>query len=322
MVEKYGVNRAHGFGERGFFTRWVGLVLLCLALPACGSEGPLDPIDTPGDLTRTLESGGRERVYELHVPGSVNLSAPSPLVILLHGVPRGGGMRPITGFDAVADVHGFVVAYPRNHGIDWNVGCGDLCTSAERNGVDDVAFLREMIDDIARDLSIDRDRVYMAGFSQGALMTYHAVCELSGRIAAFASVGGSMLDVVADGCGPSALPALFIQGTEDPQFPWDGKITALSTALPMRETIAKWVGINGCSSQPAVAELPDEHDDGTSVTLEEYRSCSAGAEIDFYIIAGGGHTWPGAPVQFSPGLGRKSLEVDASELLGDFFARN
>jgi polyhydroxybutyrate depolymerase len=312
-----------GSGEAvGSTAGWAVIAMLTLLLPSCGGEGPAEPIETPGDLTLTFESGGWDRTYDLHVPSTIDLSRPSPLVILLHGVPRGSGMRVLTGFDDVADRFGFVVAYPRSFGADWNVGCGDLCTSAGRDGIDDIAFLRALVDEVGSALTIDRSRVYMAGFSQGALMTHHAACELSDRIAAFASVGASMLDVVAAGCGPSPLSILFIHGTVDPQFPWGGHTTELTTSLAVREMVERWMAIDGCSSEPNVTEFPDTEDDGTTVTLEEYRGCSGGVGIDFYIVEGGGHTWPGAPVEFSAALGPKSLEINASEILAEFFSRN
>lgn len=318
MPRRQGSRRA---GRSAVVRTVIGALFLLLA--SCGSEGPSEPVASSGDFTRTFESGDFNRTYELHVPGTVNLSRAAPLVILLHGVPRGSGMRVLTGFDDVADASGFIVAYPRAVGLDWNVGCGDLCTSAARDGIDDVAFLRELIDEIAAAVAIDRSRVYIAGFSQGALMVHHAVCELSGRFAAFASIGASMLDEVAHECAPSQPPsALFIQGTEDPQFPWDGQTNELTTSLAIRQTIDTWLAIDGCSPEPTVTELPDAHDDGTTVTLEEYGGCSGGGELDFYIIEGGGHTWPDAPVAFSDPLGRKSLEINASELLAEFFSRN
>lgn len=304
---------------RGFF-RASGVPCLTLALSACGGEAPVDPIQHPGDFHRAMRSGGRDRVYDVHVPETVNPAQPSPLVILLHGVPRLSGMAVITGFDEVADRFGYIVAYPRAfQTLDWNVGC-EICSSAAINDVDDVRFIRDLIDDLASQVAINRSRVYVAGFSQGALMTHFLGCELAGEIAAFGSVAATMIDEVEESCSPSgAAPWLFIQGTEDSEFPWEGRVGELSSTISARATIAAWVGLNGCSPNPSVTELPDTEEDGTTVTLEEYRSCSGGADLDFYVVSGGGHTWPGAPVDF---VATKSLEIDASELLAEFFSRH
>jgi polyhydroxybutyrate depolymerase len=265
-----------------------------------------------------MRSGGLDRVYDVHVPATVNPSVPAPLVIMLHGVPRLSGMAVITGFDEVADRFGYIVAYPRAYQtLDWNVGC-ELCSSAAIDDVDDVLFIHDLIDDLADQVAVDRSRVYVAGFSQGSLMAHFLGCELADEIAAFGSVAATMIDEVEETCSPSrAAPWLFIHGTEDTEFPWEGRVGELSSTISARATISTWTGLNGCSANPAVTELPDTEDDGTTVTLEEYRSCAGGADLDFYIVNGGGHTWPGAPVEFTA---TKSLEIDASELLAEFFS--
>jgi polyhydroxybutyrate depolymerase len=293
-------------------------ICLSFVLTSCGGEAPVDPIQNPGDFNRSLRSGGLDRVYDVHVPLEVNISQPSPLVILLHGVPRLSGMAVMTGFDAVAARFGYVVAYPRAfQTLDWNVGC-EICSSAAIDDVDDVGFIRDLIDDLAQQVAIDRSRVYVAGFSQGALMAHFLGCELADEIAAFGSVAATMIDEVEEACSPSrAAPWLFIQGTEDAEFPWEGRVGELSSTISARATVAAWAGLSGCSTNPAVTELPDTEDDGTTVTLEEYRSCSGGADLDFYIVNGGGHTWPDAPVEFGS---TKSLEINASELLAEFFS--
>ena len=295
-----------------------GAACLAFILSSCGGEGPVDPIRNPGDFNRAMRSGGLDRVYDVHVPATVDPSQPLPLVILLHGVPRLSGMAVITGFDEVADRFGYVVAYPRAfQTLDWNVGC-EICSSVAIDDVDDVRFIRDLIDDLADQVAINRSRVYVAGFSQGALMTHFLGCELASEIAAFGSVAATMIDEVEETCSPSrAAPWLFIQGTEDAEFPWEGRVGELSSTISARATVATWAGLNGCSASPAVTELPDTEDDGTTVTLEEYRSCSGGAQLDFYIVNGGGHTWPDAPVEFGS---TKSLEINASELLAEFFS--
>jgi polyhydroxybutyrate depolymerase len=233
-----------------------GAAFLAFILSSCGDEGPVDPIQNPGDFNRAMRSGGLDRVYDVHVPATVNPSQPSPLVIMLHGVPRLSGMAVITGFDGVADRFGYIVAYPRAfQTLDWNVGC-ELCSSAAIDDVDDVRFIRDLIDDLAGQVAIDRSRVYVAGFSQGALMTHFLGCELANEIAAFGSVAATMIDEVEETCSPSrAAPWLFIQGTEDTEFPWEGRVGELSNTISARATIGSWAGLNGCSANGGIPKL-------------------------------------------------------------------
>ena len=123
---------------------------------------------------------------------------------------------------------------------------------------------------------------------------------------------------------PSAVPMLMINGTDDPQFPWDGVELDLPlvegvSQVPILEHVAHWVDLNGCGAVPQVEALPDRHDDGTTAERWTYAGC--GAETVFYKIQGGGHTWPGMVVDFGPGLGTKSLEVDATDEIATFLIR-
>lgn len=304
-------------------SRIAGVLLALLpsaVLGGCGGGGtPTEPITGPGDYVRTFELDGRTRSYEVHVPTSVDPAVPAPVVLLLHGVPR-ADMRLVTGFDRIADERGLIAVYLRSGGTDWSIGC-ELCTSAARDGVDDVAYARRVIERLSAELAVDGSRVYAAGFSQGALMTHLLACRLRDRLAAAASVAATMLEEVAASCPAGGhLPVAFVHGTEDPEFPWEGRRGGLVSTISAEATVARWAEIDGCAGEPEVAALPDTADDGTSVTLRSYGGCEDGSEVLFYVVEGGGHTWPGSPGDFSASLGRKSRDVEASVELADFFA--
>lgn len=301
--------------------RWTAVLLLAAVAGCDDPTTPVEPITGPGDYERSFGFGGAERGYELHVPASVDLGSPSPLVLVFHGVPRAAGMRVYTGFDAVADEQGFVVAYmlahPR-HG-DWAVGC-PLCTNAEAAGVDDVGYVRAALDRIGRELPVDEGRVYAAGFSQGAVFAQRLGCDLSGRVVAIASVAATMIEAVAQRCDPSPpVSALFVHGTEDLEFPWDGSVGSTVRLLSAPAMVDAWAGIVGCDGASAPVMLPDTADDGTTVTRTERTGCDGGADVVFYAVDGGGHTWPGSPAEFSPALGTKSRDLDASRTIGEWF---
>ena len=76
---------------------------------------------------------------------------------------------------------------------------------------------------------------------------------------------------------------------------------------------------DGCSGTAASEELPDAHDDGTTVRRDLYSECASGAEVVYYAIEGGGHTWPGSPLPSGGLLGRTSREISASEIALRFF---
>ena len=306
--------------------RSLAALLLGLAAAGCGgSVSDADPpIDAPGDYVRTLSSGGRDRTYELHVPPGWTRSARLPVVLVFHAVPgTAQGIQAITRFNAVADERGFIAAYPRAATGDWELGCGG-CTAAELEGVDDVRFVRALIDEIGAEAGAGTSRVYVAGYSQGALLAHHLACAMADRVAAFASVAATMLEPTANDCTSTRrVPALFIHGTADAVFPPGGLTAGGLTSLSLDATIEFWLARNGCTGVGTPTVLPDTQADGTTVTRTTFPGCPASGEVVLYQVVGGGHTWPGAaPGTLPAALGPVSRDVDASELLGEFFARH
>ena len=138
--------------------------ILILALAMVVSTAPPASAQRT-DSSHPLAVGGRDRTYTLHLP-ALRDGRPLPLVVLLHGrLGTGAGMARLTSFDAIADSVGILVAYPDGWRRSW--ADGRMGTPADRQGVDDVAFVLAMIDDIARTVPIDRHRIYVAGISNG-----------------------------------------------------------------------------------------------------------------------------------------------------------
>ncbi|HEY9547760.1 MAG TPA: hypothetical protein VIR56_17250, partial [Solimonas sp.] len=179
---------------------------------------------------------------------------------------------------------------------------------------DDVRFLDHLIDDAIATFGVDPHRIYMGGYSGGAMMTLRYACEVPGRIAGTALVGAQMITTLAAKCDTSAPPAMmFIDGDEDPLASYDGNATLMS--LPA--SAAFWAQANGCNMTPRREALADVVDDGTHTLLDRYGGCRNGEAVRLYSVIGGGHTWPGT-VDFSPSLGRTSQDFDASDAFMQF----
>lgn len=306
-------------------------VILCVAACSSSSTGPApDPILMPGDFVRSIDSGGRSRSYRLHVSAAALAATPAPLFLVFHGIPSSAAqIETISDFNRLADDQGFVVAYP-SAVEDWNTGCPDCPGSIAADlRVDDVGFVKDLIRQLANDLGIDNRRVYAAGFSNGALFVHRLTCEAAGEITAFASVGATLIEEEAvPPCQPQRrAPLIAFHGSQDPSFPpggrrfeerpFGGDIVEVNL-LSIDDSVTLWSQRNGCGSNPTIVALPDIADDATRVERHEYTGC-AGAEFVFYSITGGGHTWPGAPVEFAPFLGPKSDDIIASEIIATFF---
>jgi len=284
-----------------------------------------------GTYLATIDHGGRVRRYLLHVPPAAKDLQPLPLLVLLHG---GGGtgdrIDDLTGMIAIADREGFLVALPDGVDKNWNDGRDDVRSTAHRENVDDVGFIRAMIDDVAAKTPVETRRVYAAGISNGAIMSSRLACEASDRIAAVGLVVGTAPEGFEETCRPvRPVPVIAFLGTDDPLVPYEGgPISAVLSLIDRGRVVSAealkqfWARHNGCAEPAAVAELPDiTTADNSRVVREAFGGCSEGADVVFYRIDGGGHTWPGGKQYLSPWLvGTTNRDVSASELIWRFFA--
>jgi polyhydroxybutyrate depolymerase len=276
----------------------------------------------PGSFQLKLTSGERERTYVLRIPPSYSGQKPVPLVLLLHGRgSRGVQVERYSSLGAKADTEGFILACPDALGdpTTWNAGLpGGMLGRA-----DDVGFLRDLIDDLGRKLSLDPDRIYVAGHSSGAMMSYRLAGELSGRIAAVGVVAGSVgvrgrggrVFTIPDPEHPVSVIAF--HGTADKLVPYDGGVSSeLGVGfLSVAESVAFWAKHDGCSAEPR-----RETSQGGGVIKETYSGGKGGSEVVLYTIVGGNHMWPG--MRGAALLSSAKEETSATDLMWDFFTRH
>src|SRR5689334_19667474 len=229
-----------------------GVALLAAASLSCADLAP-------GDYTFEVMQKGRGRNYIVHSPQAAS-TASKPVVINLHG---GGGnaknQQSYSRMDVLANREGFLVVYPNgtgrfgDHLLTWNAGT--CCGSALKDNVDDVGFVRAVIDDLAQRTPIDRSRVYATGLSNGAMMTYRLAAEAPDLIAAIAPVAGAMVLSAFNPKRP--VPIMHIHSVDDPRALYAG---GLGPAFPLtnsrvehpavEDVIARWVEFDGCAKPP------------------------------------------------------------------------
>ncbi|HVS68309.1 MAG TPA: PHB depolymerase family esterase [Mycobacteriales bacterium] len=269
-----------------------------------------------GRSTETMVVGGLVRTVHFYRPAGVTHAA--PLVVMLHG-GYGSGLQAENnyGWDAQADRGHFVAAFPDGYLKSWNAG-GTCCGPAAKQNVDDVAFIRSVVQAARSGAPIDPARIYVAGMSNGAIMAYRLACQ-TGLFAAVASVAGTMLA----GCGRAAPTSILeIHGTADQNVPYDGGPG--KPALPITKPIdgpsvpaddAAWRTIDGCDP-PTVSTV-------RAVTTS-LAGCPGGRAVELISIAGAGHQWPGGAssplVQAALGLSPPSTALDATSTIWAFFA--
>ena len=242
-----------------------------------------------------LDIGGRPRDYILHVPADLP-AGPRPLVLESHG--RGGtadNVERLTGLQVETDARGWLVARPNGVDRQWNDGRPEV-----RAGIDDVAFLAAVIDDVAGRTPVDPDRVYATGISNGALMSGRLACELSDRIAAIGQVAGTrgsrqppatrrpVVGHADQRHGGPVVPSVAVRSGRS-----SGSEAVAGRSSGPRPTSASWVERDAAGLAAARRLRRD-----TTIT----RSVgSAGSEVVFYRVDGAGHTWPGGR-QYLPKL--------------------
>jgi polyhydroxybutyrate depolymerase len=297
------------------------MLSLTLALAVVCAE----PLNS-GDHPRSLTVNGNERSYLIHIPPKYDAKKPAPVVLAYHGAMTNGAIMTVfSGLNKKADESGFIAVYPNGNGegklmLVWN--SGGLRGKSLNEKYDDVAFTVAILDDLATVVNVDARRIYATGISNGGMMCYRLAAELSDRIAAIAPVAGTM--AVPEPQLKRPVPVMHFHGTADKLVPVSGADATARIFVPFKsvaETMQIWAKIDGCPDEPAVVDLPDRANDGTTVQRKTWGPGREGAEVVLFLIEGGGHTWPGQPriVEF---LGKSTKDISANDLIWEFFEKH
>lgn len=323
--------------------RLLALLTVLAAVTACGGGSEAGSPETStssttsppratgsGQVTRdetVVTPDGRTRTYRVVVPDGLPPDRPVPLLLALHGgTGSGRQFERTSGFDALAAEHGFIVVYPDgieiggrtvlSRGHVWNGG--RCCSTATREDVDDVGFLATVIDEVSAVHRIDPARVYAAGHSNGAIMSYRLACELSDRIVAIGLQAGA---IEIDGCAPTQpVSVLAIHGTADTNIPIEGGrgrgLAGIAFSSPT-ESVARFAAIDGCGP-PATRTDPDNPD----VTVRTWSGGRQGTEVQFVTVEGAPHAWMGhpSPRGAAAGANQPYQDFDSSAAIWDFLA--
>ncbi|MEZ6143915.1 MAG: PHB depolymerase family esterase [Planctomycetaceae bacterium] len=297
-------------------------ILLTMSL-LCADTSTLQP----GDHTIEVIIDGTTRSAIVHVPASYDANHPSPLVLCFHGGGSNAHQQvSYTGLNEKSDEAGFLAVYPDGSGRlagirTWNAG--NCCGYAQRQDIDEIAFVTALLDELEIRANVDQRRIYATGISNGGMLAYQLASEMSDRIAAIASIAGPMGD---ETCSPRRpVPVLHFHGTEDEFVSIDGGPGSRSLSqtdfYSLEHTLNAWVAANGCSTKAEVTLMPDRSDDGMTVERHEYGNGREGSEVVFYKIIGGGHTWPGRQLRIKL-LGPSTLDISANDLIWEFFDKH
>ncbi|MBN2573699.1 MAG: hypothetical protein JXP73_03975 [Deltaproteobacteria bacterium] len=227
---------------------------------------------TAGNHKATLQHGGRARTYTLHVPSGLPAGEPLAVVFDFHGAGGNGSQQQgMSGWAALGDREGFLTVFP--DGVDgyWNVD-DKCCGTAGKSQIDDIGFLRAIIDKLRADICIDAKRIYASGFSNGGGFTHRIGCDAADVVAAIAPVATDLRTQPCNAARPISM--VEIRGMADSLEPYEGGLVGPAggqyVLVGAKESLKLWADINQCTGTPAEFDK----------YCEGYTECGDGVETD------------------------------------------
>ena len=239
------------------------LMVLCLQMAAQTWEEVKVGISTRKTLT--------------YVPKNVEQSP--ALVISLHGMNQDPEyQQKQTQWNALADTEGFIVTYPLGNNKMWDT-----------SGTGDVKFVETILEDMELKHNVDKNRIYLSGFSMGSWLGYHCLETLGDRIAAFGPVSG--VDIGKQPKANRKVSIMHIHGTGDDVFKYTGDPSHMAGGYPsIEEYVKKWAAYEGCdASNPQVIRPYPANSTGPKATRTIYNNVNDGVEVNLIAIDGKGH---------------------------------
>jgi len=287
----------------------ITLVLLLISVPSLLALAEATSFHAHNATNGSITSDGTRRDYLIYVPSRYDPKKPAPLVISMHGAGLwAAAQKDMSEWNRVADKHGFLVVYPNGEG-----GGGPRIFELR-----DVRFIAELLDSLQARYNIDRTRIYANGLSNGGGMSFILSCTLADRIAA-AGLVASAQTLPFEWCPDGRpVPVIAFHGTADPDTPyhggsswvWSGRFPDIPTFM------RKWARRNRCAVEGADTIV------AKSVLRHTYTHCSRDADVVFYTLVGGGHTWPGGGKMPEWFTGPTNRDIDASTVMWQFFTEH
>lgn len=320
---------------------FLGLLLLACSFTNCGSgihpmtEESLDP----GWHEGSLMHNGLKRVFLFYIPK--NLSDDAPVVVLLHGgtqsmdelfTKNAGATKE---WPSVAEDEGFLLLVPNGTNINtgspagnnqqWN-DCRKIGSDA-----DDVGFMNELLNWAGQNFSINTNRIYATGLSNGGLMAYRLARELDDRIAAAAAFIANKPQSGECQSLTGSIPIMIVNGTDDPVMPYNGGEVSnggRGTVLSTETTVQFWAQQLEIAQTPAAIDTLQNksQDDNSRVIRFRYGITDTDAPLVLFKVVGGGHWMPSiehiVPSVFEIVLGEQNNDIESARVAWNFLKQH
>ncbi|MCB9743659.1 MAG: hypothetical protein H6741_33750 [Alphaproteobacteria bacterium] len=267
-----------------------------LLLLACSSHPKQPAWAAPGfdAQVAVLEAGpGGARPVTLVMPPAPRADEALPLLLLLGGYSwQSWELDAWMGLSEVVAEQRFLLALPtatldRRRRPFW--AATDTCCDWYGAGVDDAAYLREVLATLQAEHPVDPRRIAIVGHSNGAFMGFRMACEPDSPLSALVSVAGSSWMDPARCQATHPISLLQVHGTEDEIMPWGGD----HEAPPVPEVLERWAARAGCSPGSLtelgdpVELMADERPNETHVS--RYQACDPGLDVALWRVDGADH---------------------------------
>lgn len=232
---------------------------------------------------------GGSRPYYIYTPKLYTAGQKVPVVFVLHPLTKDAAWAEKTmAWDQCADKNGFIVVYGQSasdRGI-WNA---ELTAGERASGSDDIGYLEAVMDAVEGAYTVDMSRVYMVGFSAGAIMTAKMGATIPKSLTAVATVEGITGYADQDVLVPtSPLSIITFRGTADDISPYTSDVKSPlfhAYLYSATGTAADWATADGCSMTPTTSQV------NSHITLTDYKGGTGGAEVQLMTVNGGKHEY-------------------------------
>jgi polyhydroxybutyrate depolymerase len=270
----------------------------------------------------TVKASGMSRQYFAWLPTDYQAKGPLPVVLAFHG----GGepaehLEKAAAFQDSREAENFIIVYPEGVARSWNAdGC---CGQARDRNIDDVGFVRAILNDLESRVKIDRHRIYATGFSNGSMFSYYLACEMPDEIAAIATLSGAMQEGAMSSCRRTRpVSVLHIHGLLDVWAPMVGgepRVKQAGLQPPVQQGLDLMRRIDATTMERTVNLLGYGE-------CTDYYAGKQNSEVVFCKVPGMGHQWPGThlngrDIRIASLFGPFGPPVDASGAILRFFSQ-
>jgi polyhydroxybutyrate depolymerase len=318
----------------------ISIFCLSILLISCKRDEaaivPKEIVYAEGMTTNYLTVNNVKRKYLVYRP--IGITEINAVVLVLHG---GGGLgigvsdigaHPLSVFRTIADNEKFLVVYPEGSlDIQGNPGWND-CRSDDYSGSqgDDVSFLKQLNSILISELNISSNKMFLAGTSNGALMTYSYAFQFPETIKAIAVSSGNLPEFPESGLCTNGsnlpLPILMTHGTSDPAMPANGGCVAdiggncnRGKVISQTATINYWLQRNGLQNvTPSISNFDFNTNDAGNVEKRVYNGTKP---LVYFVLNNAGHAVPSKTVftNSTPASGIQNRDIEFAEEAWSFF---